>query len=435
MFSATGQDEDFVNRPGGQDRGIGLWLLLLMVLGVIGGFLIWAALYEIEEVTRAQGRVVPSSQVQTVQSPEGGVIAAIEVAEGALVKAGDVLFQIDDTSVQASLGELEQRYNALTAESVRLRAEARRAPLDFPEGLSARLVEAETAIFETRRTQLDLELTVLADRLAQRRAELAELGAQRARSEAVAGPLRREVEISEGLFRSNAIPEVEILRLRSDLASVVGDIAVFAATEARLEAGIAEVETQIASARSSYGLAAQERLAVVLGDLSVVEKTLVAARDRVSRTGLKSPVDGVVNQILVNTVGGVVQPGMVLAEVVPVDDSLLVEARVSPRDVAFLRVGAPASVKITAYDYLRYGDLKAEVERIGADALVSEDGAPYFQVTLRTDEVGLTDEEGSRLPVSAGMVAEVDIQSGSKTVLGYLVQPVLRAQHEALRER
>lgn len=437
MFALRSEDEDFVNRPGGQDAGRGLWALLICVMALFAGFFVWASTYEIEEVTRATGRVVPSSQVQTVQAPDGGVVASIDVTEGGVVEAGQVLFQIDDTSVQANLGELQQRWAALSAELVRLRAEADgddALVFDPQSGVNARLVAAETAIFDTRRNQLAVELSVLEDRLAQREAELQELAAQRARLDAIAAPLRREVEISEGLFSSGSIPEIEILRLRGKLAEIDGDMGVFAATELRVVASVQEIEKQIESARSSYRLTARERIAAILGEVSVVEETLTAARDRVSRAALRAPVRGTVNRILIPNVGSVVQPGVVLAEIVPLDDSLLIEAEVNPRDLAFVRVGADASVKITAFDYLRYGDLPATVERIGADALTSPEGVPYFQVMLRTERTSLSSDSGE-LNISPGMVASIDIQSGRKTVLEYLIAPVLRVQHEALRER
>lgn len=438
MFLLNNTDQEFLNRPGGSDKGRGLWVLLIAVIGLMVGFIIWAARFEIEEVTRAPGRVVPSALLQSVQSPEGGIVAQIAVSEGDVVEAGQVLFQIDDTNVQSSLGELEQRYQALSAEHIRLQAEAQSAEtLDFsgaPE-INPRVLEAEQAIFDTRRQQLALELDVLRDRLTQRRAELNEIAAQTERLAAVVVPLKREVEIGETLFSDGTLSEIEILRLRADLAEKQGDLLVLAASSDRAKAGVSEIENQIVSARSSYELAAKERISVVVGDLSVVEETLRAARDRVSRTALRSPVRGTINRINVSNVGSVVQPGAVVAEIVPLGDSVLIEARVKPRDVAFVSVGAQASIKITAYDFLRYGDLQGEVVRIGADALQSEEGSTFFQVTLRTEEMSLTGDSGEQLAISPGMVASVDIQSGSKTVLEYLVQPVLRAQHQALRER
>lgn len=438
MFALSRQDDEYVNRPGGRDGGTGLWALLLAIILLMSGFMVWASVFELEEVTRASGRVVPSSQVQSVQAPEGGVVSVISVREGDVVEPGQVLFQIDDTGVQSSLGELRQRLQALSAELVRLRAEADSSEkIEFPDnhGWNPRVVAAEQAIFATRQQQLSLELDVLRDRLAQRQADARELVAQQERLLSVVAPLRQEVRISEELFADGTFSEIEILRLRGELARVEGDIVVLAAQQDRAEAGVAEIETQISSAQSSYELTAKERISVVLADLAVVEESLIAARDRVSRTALRAPVRGTINRVNITNVGGVVQSGTVLAEIVPLDDSLLVEAQVSPKDVAFVRVGAPASVKITAYDYLRYGDLSARVERIGADALLTEDGGSFFQVMLRTDDTSLKDENGEELSISSGMIASVDIQSGQKTVLEYLIQPVLRAQHEALRER
>ena len=438
MFALSRQDDEYVNRPGGRDGGTGLWALLLAIILLMSGFMVWASVFELEEVTRASGRVVPSSQVQSVQAPEGGVVSVISVREGDVVEPGQVLFQIDDTGVQSSLGELRQRLQALSAELVRLRAEADSSEkIEFPDnhGWNPRVVAAEQAIFATRQQQLSLELDVLRDRLAQRQADVRELVAQQERLLSVVAPLRQEVRISEELFADGTFSEIEILRLRGELARVEGDIVVLAAQQDRAEAGVAEIETQISSAQSSYELTAKERISVVLADLAVVEESLIAARDRVSRTALRAPVRGTINRVNITNVGGVVQSGTVLAEIVPLDDSLLVEAQVSPKDVAFVRVGAPASVKITAYDYLRYGDLSARVERIGADALLTEDGGSFFQVMLRTDDTSLKDENGEELSISSGMIASVDIQSGQKTVLEYLIQPVLRAQHEALRER
>lgn len=437
MFSLRTVEEEFINRPGGRDAGNGLWFLLLVILCIFGGFVAWAAVFEIEEVTKASGRVVPSSQVQSVQSVDGGVVAAITVKEGDEVERDQILFQIDDTSVQSRLGELEQRFQALSAELIRLRAEAAGSDtLAFArvDGLSALVMNAETAIFETRKQQLALELEVLHTRSEQKRAELSELLAQRDRLKSVIRPLQREVEISTELFSQGALSEIEVLRLQSKLAEFEGDLLVLAASQTRVEAGLEEIRMQINSARSAYGLVAKERISTVLSDLSVVEESLRDARARVSRTALRSPVRGVVNRVNVTNVGGVVQPGKILAEIVPLEDSLVIEAEVQPRDIAFVRVNAPASVKITAYDYLRYGDLPATVERIGADALQAADGEPYFRVMLRTQKTSLESEEGV-LDISPGMVASVDIQSGTKTVLEYLLQPVLRAQHEALRER
>ena len=432
-------EEDFVNaataRParGAARRGL---MLLVVLAGGLGAFLWWAATFEIEETTRAMGRVVPAGQVQVVQAPDAGVVRELLVREGDVVAQAAPLVRIDDTAAGAERGELLEREAALMAEELRLRAEAEAGDLDFPDDLTARAplaVEAERAVFTSRATQFANELRVLDDQLAQRRAERAETQATIAKLEGQVGPLREEVAITGPLAERGAVTQVDFLRLQTRLAEIEGELGVTRARITRIEAGIREAETQIATARSAYVLTARERLARVSGELSVLRETLRAAQDRVSRTTLAAPVAGTVNRVHVATVGAVVSPGAPLVEIVPADDHLKIEARLRPQDVAFIRPGDPASVKITAYDYVVYGALAGTVERIGADA-ITEGEETFFQVTLRTDRTSLTGR-GQEVPVGAGMVAQVDIQTGRKTVLDYLLNPFLRAGNEALRER
>lgn len=432
-------EEDFVNaataRParGAAQRGLAL---LLVLAGGLAAFVWWAAIFEIEETTRAMGRVVPAGQVQVVQAPDAGVVRELLVREGDVVEAAAPLVRIDDTAAGAERGELLEREAALMAEELRLRAEAEAGELDFPEDLTARAplaVEAERAVFTSRATQFANELRVLENQLAQRQAELAETQATIAKLEGQIGPLREEVAITGPLAERGAVTQVDFLRLQTRLAEIEGELGVTRARITRIEASIREAETQIATSRSAYVLTARERLARVSGDLAVLRETLRAAQDRFGRTTLEAPVAGTVNRVHVATVGAVVSPGAPLVEIVPADDHLLIEARLRPQDVAFIRPGDPASVKITAYDYVVYGALAGTVERIGADA-ITEGEETFFQVTLRTDRTSLTGR-GQEVPVGAGMVAQVDIQTGRKTVLDYLLNPFVRAGNEALRER
>lgn len=433
-------EEDFINnassRPA-REGGGGKMLLTLLVAG-IGGFIFWAANYEIEEVTRGLGQVVPSSQVQVVQSLEGGIVSAIEVREGDLVEAGTELIRIDDTAAGSQAGELREREAALLAELGRVTTEAQGSDtLEFPEDLVARArlaVAAEQEVFRSRRAQLEQETEVLRDQLDQRMAALHELEAVLDKLQSQIAPLSEEVALTEGLTRTGAVPEIELLRLRSRLAELEGELAVSRARLPGSRAAIRETENQIKAVRSSYVLTARERLAKVQADLSVLQEALRAATDRVTRTSLRAPVRGTVNTVYVTTIGAVVQPGAALVEIVPIDDRLLVEARIRPRDVAFVRPGDPTSVKITAYDYIVYGALKGEVERIGADTIEDAEGEKFFRVMVRTDDNSLPGQN-TALPISPGMVAQVDIQTGSKTVMNYLLRPFLRARTEALRER
>jgi adhesin transport system membrane fusion protein len=438
MFGPT--DDGFLNdlrRSGRVRTGGGGWGLILLILAGIGAFLAWAALFEIEEVTRATGRVVPSEQVQVVQSLEGGIVRRIDVREGDVVEAGQLLMQIDDTALSSQRGELLRQEAALLAEEVRLRAEVAfdRAPA-FPEELRARAPEAvlaEMDVLTSRFDQLDREIAVLESQRDQRQGDLAELLAERAKLETVMAPLREELTLTEELASSGAVPRIELLRLRSRLAELEGDLAVGRAQEPNLAAAIGEAESQIEVARAAYVTTARTRLARLGVELAVVRESLRAAEDRVTRTDLRAPVRGTVNALNVTTVGQVVQPGAALAEIVPEGGALEIEVDVPPADVAFIRPGDAASVKITAYDYLVYGALEGEVARIGADTLRDPDGREFFRLTVVTDRTDLG-RAGESLPVTPGMTATVDIQTGRRTVLSYLVQPVLRMRSEALRE-
>ncbi|MEN0041581.1 MAG: HlyD family type I secretion periplasmic adaptor subunit [Pseudomonadota bacterium] len=440
MFGSS-LDDQFINRSAAVDsahRSRGAWPVIVIVLLGIAAFVTWAWFFEIEERTSGQGRVIPSSQLQVVQSLEGGIVREIRVASGELVEAGQVLMTIDDTGFSSTLGELTSKRQALLAEQMRLRAEARGdEELNFPEDFAAEnaaLVAGEMEVFRSRRRQLEAEIEVLDDRLIQRRAELEEARARQVKLTTTAEPLRKETELTRRLLRRGVVPEVEYLRLASRIAEIDGDIAVAEAQIPKLEAAISEAEKQIVSTRNTYKLAANERLATLQGELAVLQQTEVGAEDRVSRTQLRSPVRGVVNKVNIATVGAVVQPGAPLVEVVPSEDGLLVEASIRPQDVAFIRVGGKASVKLTAYDYLIYGALDGEVTRIGADSITDQNGEQFFQITVKTEKNHLGDDPTRNL-ISPGMVASVDIQTGTNTVLTYLLKPVLRAQAEALRER
>ncbi|MFK7836305.1 MAG: HlyD family type I secretion periplasmic adaptor subunit [Sulfitobacter sp.] len=437
----NGQDNEFINDISGADlvdRTTSHWRLLFVLIAGILGFLAWASYYELEEVTRGLGRVIPSSQVQVVQSFEGGIVRSIDVAEGATVEAGQVLMQLDDTGFSAQLGELLEQEAALLAEKARLEAEANlRDDMAFPEGLEERnplATVAEQEVFLSRRLQLDQEIIVLQNRLAQRQAELAELSALRDKIGFTLAPLDQEIALSERLFERGAIPEIELLRLRSQRATLDGDLVIAQASEPRVAASIREAESQIEAARASYVSSARERLARLQVELAVVQESLRAANDRVTRTAVRAPTRGTVNTVNVATIGAVVQPGAALIEIVPIDDRLLIEVDIRPQDVAFIRPGEQASVKITAYDYLVYGALEGQVKRIGADTIENAQGEQFFRIVVETDRAHLGTAD-NRLEIIPGMVASVDIQTGRKSVLSYLGKPVLRASSEALRER
>lgn len=437
----NGQDNEFINDISGAelvDRNGTHWRLLLVILAGISAFMTWAYFYEIEEVTRGLGRVIPSSQVQVVQSFEGGIVRSIDIVEGDTVEAGQILMQLDDTRSSSQQGELREQQSALLAEKARLEAEAALAgDLVFPKGLAAQnplATSAEMAVFLSRRLQLDQEIIVLENRLLQRQAELEELSGLRDKITATLEPLDAEIALSEDLFRRGAIPQIELLRLKSRRAEYSGDLIIAGSSEPKIQASIREAESQIRAANASYVSSARERLARLQVELAIVLETLRAANARVTRTAVKAPTRGTVNTINVATIGAVVQPGAALVDIVPIDDRLLIEVDIRPQDVAFIRPGEHASVKITAYDYLIYGSLDGNVTRIGADTIENANGEQFFRIVVETDQAYLGTPD-NRLEIIPGMVASVDIQTGRKSVLSYLGKPVLRASSEAFRER
>lgn len=414
------------------------WSQLFVVAAMMAGLLAWAHFAVLEEVVVGTGRVIPSQQLQVVQTADGGVVTEILVSEGQSLKAGDLMMRIDATTSQAQLGELRQRRWALNASVTRLEAEADGADtVAFSDTLTATVpsvVAAEHAAFRARRERLRSEIALNEQQFQQREQDLAELTARQARGTASIAPLKRELELTRRMKRRGVVPEIDLLRLERQFAEVSGDLAVLDASVPRARSAIAEARSRVENVRAIFRSEARERLAGVRAELAVIEETLKAARARVARTDIRSPVDGIVNTLAVTTIGAVKGPGEVLAEVVPLDDTLLVEARIRPNDIAFIFPGQDASVKLTAFDYLIYGALTGVVERIGADTRTDEQGEAFYPVSVRTNETEIT-AKGRTLSVLPGMVATVDIQTGQKSVLDYLLKPLRRVQNEALRER
>jgi adhesin transport system membrane fusion protein len=412
------------------------WMSLCVVSALIGSAFLWAGLAKVEEVTSGVGKVVPAQQLQVAQSLEGGIVRELSVREGDRVDQDQVLMRIDDTGFASRLGELIQRRAALLAELTRLKAEAAGdADVTFPADLAAAAptaVESERAAFRVRREKLRQEKQVLEQQLTQRLQEREELEARATKLDAQIAPLQRELDLNRRL-RGN-VSEVDILRLERQLAELVGDRKIVAASLPRVEAAAAEARSRVASAESGFAAQVGEKTAAVQSDLAVIEETLKAAQDKVVRTAVRSPVRGVVNKLAVTTLGAVVQPGQALAEIVPIDEALLVEARVRPKDVAFVHAGQRATVKLSAYDYMIYGSLEGKVERVSPDTIKDEKGEPFYQVMVRTLKTHLGSDT-SAMPIIPGLVATVDIQTGSKTVLSYIAKPILRARYEAFRER
>nr|WP_319383807.1 HlyD family type I secretion periplasmic adaptor subunit [uncultured Roseibium sp.] len=413
----------------------GVWGLLFAVLLLLGALIAWAYFAEIEEVTTGDGRVIPSSQIQVVESLEGGLVAEIFVKEGDVVDAGEPLVRIDDTDFAANLGELQKQRSALFIRARRLEAEAQGTRLDMTgSGFDQLAAAREMALFNARATALKQELSVIEQQLSQRRLEKVELETRLKSLLLSAELLNEELLSARNLSAAGAYPKMDLLRLEREAQGGTLEVELVNASIPRSEAAITEAAARLESAVLGFRARAHEDLTRTLNELTILDETIKSAQDKVRRTVLRAPVRGIINKFSVATIGAVVSPGESLSEIVPLDDSLLIEAQIRPQDVAFLFPGQPARVRVTAYDFTVYGDLPGVVERIGADTITNEEGTTFYRVILRTERNWLG-SESKRLPIIPGMVVSASILTGNKTVLDYLLKPIIKARSEALRER
>jgi len=416
------------------------WILLASLAFFVVA-LTWAAFAEIDEVTVGQGQVIPSSKVQIVQNLEGGIVAEILAEPGQVVKKGQPLMRIDDTRFSSSYREGEAKDSALRVRIARLEAEASLRAFVPPADLARDnpvLVQQEQALYESRRRDFAAGRAVLERQAEQRKQELAEMQARDSQLQHSYELVQQELAMTRPAAEKGVISKVELVRLERQANDLRGELEVARLSVPRLEAAEREVRERTEQYTAEFRSAASRELSEVRGDQSVVSASNVALVDRLARTTVRAPVAGTIKQVKVTTVGGVVQPGMDLIEIVPLDDTLLVETRVRPRDIAFLRPGLDATVKLSAYDFSIYGGLAGRVEHISADAIVDDrPGAPaesYYLVRVRTSQ-GSHGAGERKLRVIPGMQATVDIRTGRRTVLQYLLKPVLRAKENALRER
>jgi len=401
---------------------------------VVVALLAWAALAQVDEVTRGDARVVPSRQLQVVQSLDGGVVAEILVREGEVVEAGQLLLRVDETRATSGVRESAAQGVALRARTARLRAMAEDKPFQPPLASNAeekRTVEEERRLYEARLSELSTQLSINRQQLAQRQQELSEMQARRNAAQRGLELAMQELAQTRPLLASGAVSQVDILRLERDVTKNRGDAEQATAQIARVQAAIGESQRKAQETELTFRNEARRDLAEAMGKLNALNEGAVALADRVSKAQVKSPVRGRVQRLLANTVGGVVQPGKDIVEIVPLDDSLVLEARVAPKDIAFIRPGQAATVKFTAYDFSIYGGLDANVENISPDTVVDERGNAFYLVRVRTKQSGFND----KLPIIPGMTAEVDVLTGKKAVLAYLLKPVLKVRAYALRER
>ncbi|MGC5703831.1 HlyD family type I secretion periplasmic adaptor subunit [Pseudomonas sp. NFXW11] len=416
-------------------------VIRLTIWGIIGFFLflvLWANFAVIDEVTKGEGKAIPSSKVQKIQNLEGGIVAELYVKEGQVVEAGAPLIRLDDTRFQSNVGETETVRLSMLLRVERLSAEVDERPLDFPaEAVKDAPGQAasEKSLYESRRQQLHDEIGGLQEQLIQKQQELREFNSKQAQYRQQLGLQRQEIAMSEPLVAQGAVSPVEVLRLKRAEVETRGQLDATTLAIPRAESAIKEVQRKIDETRGKFRSEALTQLNEARTELNKASATGKALEDRVSRTLVTSPVRGIVKQLMVNTIGGVIQPGSDMVEIVPLDDTLLVEAKIRPQDIAFLHPGQEAIVKFSAYDYTIYGGLKARLEQIGADTITDEDKkTTYYMIKLRTDRSHLGTDEKPLL-IIPGMVASVDIITGKKSILSYLLKPIIRARAEALHER
>ena len=401
---------------------------------IVVALIVWAGFAHVDEVTRGDGRVVPSRQLQVLQSLDGGVVEQILAHEGDKVEAGQLLLMIDPTRANAAVADSAAQGIALQARVARLRALAQGITFLPPTPANDQeraIVDGEKRLYDARVTELQTQVSIVHQQLSQHEHELAEMQAKRAAAARALELSTQELNQTRPLLATGAVSEVDILRLERDTTKNRGDVEQAAAQIGRAQALIQESGRKIQETELAFRNEAGRDLAEAVGKLNALNQGALGLADKVDKAQVKSPVRGRIQRLLANTVGGVVQPGKDIVEIVPLDDSLVLDARVQPRDIAFIHPGQKANVKFSAYDFSIYGGLDATVENISPDTVIDEKGNAYYVVRVRT-HLSSFDE---KLPIIPGMTAEVDILTGQKTVLSYLLKPVLKVKSYALRER
>jgi adhesin transport system membrane fusion protein len=414
-----------------------LWLTLLLCMLGLG----WAALATVDEFTVGEGKVIPSSQVQIVQNLEGGIVSEIMVKVGQSVQKGEVLMRIDDTRFTASSREGQAKDHALLARIARLTAESGNTAfisLGQLEKDNPGLVAEEKALYASRMHELQATLAILRQQAEQRRQELSEKRSRLAQLQQSHGLISKELAMIRPMAQQGAVSEVDLLRLERQTNDVQGEMNATRLALPRLESAYREAQQKIDELGTRFRADAMKELNAARAEQAALSAANTALDDRVTRTLVRAPLTGTIKQIKVNTVGGVVQPGSDLMEIVPADDTLLIEAKVRPADIAFLHPGQEALVKLTAYDFSIYGGFPATLEHISADTLTPEKPGEkqesFYQIRVRTKHNKPSGRNGL-LAILPGMVATVDIKTGNKTVLHYLLKPIIKTKEMALRER
>ena len=410
-----------------------LWSVAFFILLAI----LWANWAQLDELSRGEGEIIPSKQLQVIQNLEGGIVAEILVQEGQLVEKGQLLLRIDDTRFSSSFKENKVRELELIAKAVRLRAESAGleflAPTDFPYEFEA-LIRQERSLYEARQRELNANVVVFEQQLQQKLQELVQAKSKASQLSRSYSLLRQERDMTAPLVRDGVVSEVEYLRLKRQVVDLSGELNNIRLSLPRIESSLAETRGMLREAKLKFQSIARSELNETLSEAARLREALTGMQDKLSRTEVTSPVKGVIKELLFNTVNGVVQPGDEILNIVPWEDTLLVEAKLRPSDIAKVQVGQSAVIKVSAYDFGIYGGVDAVVSNVSPSTVTNEKGEPFYIVRLTTEKPYI-EKDGAHLPLIAGMTVSVDIMTGKKTVMDYLLKPILKARQKALTER
>lgn len=408
--------------------------LLYAIFFVMVAFVVWAYFAKVEEVTRGEGRVIPSKQVQVIQSLDGGIVSEILIKEGQTVTVGTPLIRIDETRAISSLRENQSQYLSLLAKQSRLKALAEGTPFTPPEEVrkeAPEVYDQEYALYLSSKEELQSAIGIASDQTVQREKELLEVQYKKDSAERIFESASKELIANKPLLASGAVSEIDILKLEREASRARGEIDQARAQLSRIQSAIGESRRKVNEVDQNFKSKVRTELNEITAKINSLSEVTVSLQDKVNQTTLKSPVNGKVSRLFFNTVGGVIQPGKEVLEVVPTDDALILETKIQIRDIAFITIGQPAVVKLTAYDFSIYGALDAVVDNVAADSIVDDKGNAYYIVRVRTLKSSL----GKGLPIIPGMLAQVDITTGKKTILSYILKPVLKAKSYAFSER
>jgi len=400
------------------------WLLTVALL------LLWASVAKVDEIVRSEGKIVPSGENKVLQNLEGGIVEEILVKEGESVRKGQVLLKIKNVKSKTELAGYLSKYNELAARVSRLRAQAKNAPLRFDAIMQKEhpeLVAREKSLYEANMGRLRAQVETLKKQIRQKQEQLNEARAKLKNLRHSYTLIEEEVKMSEPMVKEGVKSKVDFLKLQREANAIRTEIDSVKNTIPRIRSSIAEIRSRIKEARLEFRSQSEKEMNEAIGEMERLTEKIKAFRDSVNRTLVRSPVDGVVKKLYVHTIGGVVKPGMDLAEIVPLDKNLIAEVKVSPKDIAFIYPGQKALVKFTAYDFAIYGGLKGEVVGISPDTVTDRKDRTFYIVRIKTDNNYLV-SNGKKLKIIPGMVVNADIVTGKRTILDYLLKPIIHSK-------